>query len=237
MAKRLPNQNFTIGFVALLMLFFFYIMLQIDVLSMPTKIGLTLAWGALSTMLIFASYYMRMQQHKRAFAGKKQATDNLEAQQQRTIEIDLPMTMAFDLAFDALHMLHEQEIPAESFLVNIPGRKQLLTIHEEDREVGVIKAGLRTKTLGIADPAEFSKIEIRLQRLDANTTTIRIDSQATWVDQKLDLGKNLHYVNQLALHIRRESQHAGAEARLSGFDEADRVANNEQAGQSAQNKI
>ena len=90
MVKRLPNQNFTIAFIAFLMLFFFYIINQIDILPTPVKIGITLAWGAFSMLLVYTSYYIRLQQHQRAFSGKKQATDSIDSRQQRTVEIDLP---------------------------------------------------------------------------------------------------------------------------------------------------
>lgn len=156
---------------------------------------------------------------RRAFAGKKQAGQSIENHQQRVIEIDLPMDQAFELALDALNTLDDQPLPIPDDtlikLENLLPRKQSLKLREVDPAQGVIRAGLRGRVLGIPDFGDFSRIEILFQKVDPHTTQIRIESKANSIFDMYDPGKNLHYVNQIALYLRRESQQYGAESRLS----------------------
>lgn len=181
--------------------------------------------AVLTGMLGAASYGYREFLQRRAFSGKKQVSDNLEAHQTRTVEIDMPFDKAFDLTLDALKMLDDKQLPLpDDILVKMESilpRKQHLKIRETDREMGTIQAGLRGKTLGLPDFWDFSKINIQLQRLDNQTTRIRIESQNNIPNEIYDLGKNLHYVNEIALFLRRESQQIDAESRLADTESDD----------------
>lgn len=73
-----------------------------------------------------------------------------------------------------------------------------------------ITVGLQLQSLGIADPVDFSQIRVRLQRLDNNTTALNIQSEGSWFGKDYDMGRNLHYVQQLARCIRKNSQYASA---------------------------
>lgn len=174
--------------------------------------------GALMLVVGAMTYGYREFLQRRAFSGKKLDSDTLDAEQKRTVEIDLPFDAAFNLTLDALKTLDDKNIPLpDDILVKMESilpRKQILKIHEIDREMGNIRAGIRGKTMGLADFWDFSRIDIQLQRIDSQTTRIRIESKNNIPGEVYDLGKNLHYVNELALYLRRESQHMSAEAHL-----------------------
>ena len=187
--------------------------------SLPISLLSASLMAGFTAVLALLSYAYRGYLQRRAFAGKKQAGQSIDSQQQRTVEIDLPVDIAFDLALEALNTLDNQPVPvADDILVkleNILPRTQSLKILEMDRSQGVIRAGLRGRVWRLPDFVDFSRIEILLQKIDSQTTRIRIESKANTFVNMYDLGKNLHYVNQIALYLRRESQQYSAESRLS----------------------
>lgn len=166
--------------------------------------GLTLILG-LITMAI------QHQRNKNAFSNKQKTVDDMEVEQSRTIEIDLPFSMAFDIAIEALETLDGENIPKT--LTGIPS-KQAVKIHKADSGIGRIEAGLRAKTVGIQDFLDFSRIDIQLQRIDKNTTRLQIESRPSSSLEMYDLGRHTHYVNHLALTIRKVSQDYSAEENL-----------------------
>ncbi|MGB1285640.1 MAG: hypothetical protein ACPG7F_03815 [Aggregatilineales bacterium] len=226
MARRQRNAIFsTAMMIVIVMSFLTYLFVRADAFQIvpPAQLivvftGMLLATIALSA----ASYGFAEFQQRRAFSGKKMAADTTQAHQQRTIEIDLPMGIAFDLALEALQTLDNQKVPMPDTSVtkHLP-RKQRLALKETDREMGIIRAGLRLKLPGITDPMAFSQLAIHLQHIDAHSSRIRIESKATSFVDDYDMGKNLHYVNELARYIRRESQQHNAALRLqSDADDA-----------------
>lgn len=182
------------------------------------SVAYALIMGAMSLALTMLSHGYKSLLQKRSFNDKKQANQSIDSHQTRTIEIDLPMNQAFDLALDALQTLDKQSVPiADDLLVkleNILPRKQFLNMRHTSRETGHIEAGLKARVMGIPEIFDFSRIHIRLEELNATTTRIYIDSKANRMLDMYDLGKNLHYVNQIALYLRRESQQSRAESRL-----------------------
>ncbi len=204
-----------IAFTLIVSLFFLWIVLSLGI-TLQTSLMLTAVWGSFTGLLVASGYVSRAYLQRRAFEGKKQAATNITAHQQRTIEIDLPFDAAFDLTLEALKTLDKQPIPtAADPLIQarqwIP-RQQILRLEKTNREIGSIRAGLRAKQLRIVDAIDFSKLDIQLQRLDAQTTRIHIESQPASIFDFYDMGKNLHYVNHLALYLRRESQQMQAAA-------------------------
>lgn len=187
--------------------------------SLPISLLSASVMAVFTAILASLSYAYRAYLQSRAFSGKKQASQSIENHQQRTVEIDLPMEQAFELALDALKTLDDQHLPIPDDMLikleNLLPRKQFLKIREVDPDQGVIRAGLRGRVLGIPDFGDFSRIEILFQKVDSHTTQICIESKANSIFDMYDLGKNLHYVNQIALYLRRESQQYGAESRLS----------------------
>lgn len=172
------------------------------------------------------SYSYKEFLQRRAFTGKKQAYEAQGNHQTRTVEIDLPLAQAFDLSMEALQTLDDQRLPVSDDVfvrleMMIP-RKQRLHIRNSDKASGVIQAGLRARTLYIPEYIDFSRIQIRLEAVDKYTTRVHIESRANTVFDTYDLGKNLHYVNTIALYLRRESQQLEAGLRLgdSATDDA-----------------
>jgi hypothetical protein len=193
--------------------------------ALGTSFLAAITMGLLTAVMGMASYRYRGYLQRKAFTGKKQADESLSSQQERSIEIDLPYHLAFDLAHEALQTLHRQDVPqpdADNLLLRMETwvpRKQLLRIHKEDREAGIIQAGLRSKVFGLDNVLDFSQIDMELEQIDPTTTRIVIASKPAQLNEYFDLGKNLHYVNSLARYIRRESHQMNAEARL--LDSAD----------------
>ena len=135
-----------------------------------------------------------------AYSQKQKFDQNQDVHQQQTIEIDLAHDQAFDLAMQALQSLDGQDIPKPLFGIQ---SQQQLKIHRCDRRSGYIEAGLRAKTLGIPDRLDFSRIEIQLQAIDTHTTRLQIESQPTNPIEVYDMGRHLHYVNQVMIFIRQ----------------------------------
>lgn len=208
-----------VGIVSVITFILFFFQMQFVSEHIGLSLLAALIMATLTAVLATISYGYREFLQRRAFAaGKKQASDNLEAHQTRTVEIDLPYEAAFDLALDALKTLDNKNIPIpDDILVKMESilpRKQFLKVLEVNREMGNIRAGLRGKTIGIPDFWDFSRIDIQLQRIDNNTTRIQIESKNNIPGEIYDLGKNLHYVNEIALFLRRESQQMNAESHL-----------------------
>lgn len=80
--------------------------------------------------------------------------------------------------------------------------------------MGRIEAGLRAKTIGVQDIVDFSRVNIQLQRLDGATTQIHINSRPNILGEVYDMGRHTHYVNQIALYLRQQSQQYTAENNL-----------------------
>lgn len=176
--------------------------------------GFTLIIG----LMVLAIQYQR---NKAAFADKQKSGDNMAVQQTRSIEIDLPFDLAFEIALEALASLNGEDIPKT--LSGIPS-KQVLKIKKSNREIGRIEAGLRARTLGITDFMDFSHIDIQLQRLDSTTTRLEIDSRPSNPMEGFDLGRHTHYVNHLALTIRKASrEHTAAEHLSDSREDAHHV--------------
>lgn len=196
------------AFTALVSIFFYMLTVAFQ-LDPGQRLLYTAIQATLTAALVGTGPIARSYLQRRAMLDKKQAHDTLDSRQQRTVEIDLPFNAAFDLTLDALETLDGQNVPVPDDpllrLESLMAKKQYLRLYETDREMGSIRAGLYVKTLGIPDPVDFSRIEIRLQRLDADTTLIRIDSKGNALFENYDLGKNLHYVKLLAHYLRRES--------------------------------
>lgn len=168
-------------------------------------------FGAFTLLLGLITYSIQYRRHKAAFEEKQKSPDEISPHQSRIIEIDLPFDQAFDLALDALQTLDAEDIPR----ARVVHSKQHLKIHTAERDMGRIKAGLRAKTMGIQDIVDFSRIEIQLQRIDGDTTRLRIDSQPTNPLEAFDMGRHTHYVNHLAVTIRKESHYSSATQRLA----------------------
>ncbi|MBZ0285498.1 MAG: hypothetical protein K8L97_32510 [Anaerolineae bacterium] len=217
------NRSITMvaGFTALVSFFFYMLMIAFR-LELDQRLLYTVICAALTAALAATGPIARSYLQQRTMLDKKQADDSLDSRQQRTVEIDLPFNAAFDLTLDALETLDGQNVPVPDDpllrLESLLAKKQYLRLYETDREMGSIRAGLYIKTLGIPDPVDFSRIEIRLQRLDADTTLIRIDSKGNALFENYDLGKNLHYVKLLAQYLRRESHVINAESHLAETD-------------------
>lgn len=206
-------QKNTALFAGAIVLTFIAMYVQLMLVGWGTTASTAIAGGfaAFTLLLGLLVYGIQHQRHKAAFQHKQKATDNTDVKQSRTVEIDLPLSDAFDLALDALHSLDGEYIPKT--LLGIRSR-QILKIHHTDRDIGHIKAGLRAKTIGIPDIVDFSRIEIHLQRIDDHTTRLRIDSQPTNPLEVYDMARHTHYVNHLAVYLRRESDLQRASTRL-----------------------
>lgn len=224
-------------FTVVVSLFFLWIVLSLGI-ALHTSLMLTALWGSFTGLLVASGYVSRAYLQQRAFEGKKQTGANADSHQQRTIEIDLPFEAAFDLTLEALKTLDNQAIPMPESAVfrlrNWLPRQQRLHLEKTDQTMGTIRAGLRAKQLGILDVIDFSKLDIQLQRLDAQTTRIHIESQPASVFDAYDMGKNLHYVNHVALYLRRESQHLHTAATRLG--NADTIEANDNADEETHNR-
>lgn len=217
MARSQNPTRFIVFSTLLVTMVFFVLMLSQGAPLSVTLTG-TAVLGVLTAGLTTVSYAYKAFLQRRAFAGKKQAGQSIENHQQRTVEIDVSIDVAFDLALDALKTLDKQRVPVpDDMLVKMEmlmPRTQHLKIRDADRVNGIIDAGLRASTLKIPEFIDFSRINIQLEKINNNTTRIHIESRANTVFDTYDMGKNMHYVNQLALYLRKESQHLSAESRL-----------------------
>jgi hypothetical protein len=215
------------GFVAFVTLFFFIMMIGLR-LPIFHVLALTLVYGGFTAGLAWLGMYYRERLQRRAFQGKKQASDDAESHQQRMIEVDLPLEEAYDLALDGLQALDGQPVPVPDDpllrMESLVPRTQKLRLIRSNREMGDIDAALRLRTLGLSDVIDFSRITIRLQRVDTHTTRVQIESQPASILTEYDLGKNMHYVNHLALHLRRESDQRQAARRLGNDDSSSSAA-------------
>ena len=185
-------------------------------------------WGLAASMMIAAgfaavtlfagllSYAIQARRHQSALASKHKGVQDQAVEARRSVELDLPLDQAFELAQAALQSLHGERVPNKLLFLR---PQQQLHIHGADRAGGHIRAGLRSRTWGLTDPWDFSRIDIRLNALDARTTQIEIAAMPSNPIEAFDMGRHLHYVNTLALFLRRESQNQsqdqGALARLS----------------------
>jgi len=216
-----------IGIMTVIVTMLFFVNMIFVGASLGASISGALVMGLLSAALGTASFRYRRYLQQQAFTGKKQADESLSSKQVRSIEIDLPYDVAFDLALEAVKTLHKQDVPqpdADNWLLRMETwvpRKQLLRIHKEDRQAGTIHAGLRSKVFGLDNVLDFTRIDLDFEEIDSETTRIVIGSKPAQLNEYYDLGKNLHYVNSLARYIRRESHQMNAESRLVDSAEED----------------
>jgi hypothetical protein len=221
MALSQQSKIFSAGFALLNFVFALLMMMSLDA-TFGGSLAFALVVSAITFLLSSMSLGVRDYMQQRAFVGKKSAAATTAAHQTRTVEIDLPYDAAFDLALEALKTLDNQTVPiAENVPIQLEAllpRKQRLKLRKIDRKTGSIQAGLRQRLLGIPDVLDFSRITIQVERIDATTTRLYLEGKAHMLWDNYDLGKNLHYVNTLALFLRRESQQHHAEKRL-GEDE------------------
>lgn len=173
---------------------------------MQLGLGMAISAGVVSTfvlvtlLLALATGYIQLERNQAAFNQKQKTGASLATHQTRTIELDIPFEQAFALALDALQNLDEQAIPKSLLFFQ---SRQKLKVHYRNPEMGRIEAGLRAKTLGIPDIMDFSKINVQLQRLDASTTQVLIESDTTNPLEFVDMARHTHYVNQLAVQMRQ----------------------------------
>jgi len=233
--SQTPTKFVTLFSIAIFTLFF----LQMLWLGQTVGVSLffALIMGLLTAGLATISYAYKGFLQRRSFAGKKVSSQSTSNHQQRVVEIDVPMDKAFDFAMEALQTLHKKRIPVPDDIWvkmdNMLPRTQHLKIRESNKTNGIIQAGLRGRALGIPEFFDFSRIEIRLEKVDSQTTRVHIDSKANTIFDVYDFGKNLHYVNQIALYLRKESQQSTAESRLSD-SQSDKI-QGEDLDDSAQN--
>jgi hypothetical protein len=217
MAQSHVRTKFVTIFSLAIFILFFLQMLWIGQ-TLALSLFFASIMGLMTADMATMSYAYKAYLQRRSFSGKKQSSQSMSNHQQRTVEIDVPMNVAFDMAHDALKTLDNKPVPVPDDLLvkleSILPRKQYVKIRESDKAFGIIRAGLKPKTLGLPNLIDFSKIEIRLRAIDSQTTQIHIESKGNNFFDMYDLGKNLHYVNEIALHLRRESQQESASSRL-----------------------
>lgn len=215
------SEAWMVVIVTTIITIFFFIEMMFYGVGLGVGLAVAGLMGLLTAALATASYRYRGHLQRKAFTGKKQADESLSSRQERSIEIDMPYGAAFDLALEAVQTLHKQAVPQpedDSLLMRLETwvpRKQLLRIHEQDREAGTIHAGLRSKVFGLDNVMDFSRIDLQLEEVDSATTRIIISSKPAMLGEYYDLGKNLHYVNLLAKYMRYHSHQMSAEERLS----------------------
>ncbi|MCA9915319.1 MAG: hypothetical protein KC496_18325 [Anaerolineae bacterium] len=221
---RARSDAWLVALVTTIITVFFFIEMMLYGVGLGVGLAAAGLMGLFTAALATASYRYRGYLQRKAFTGKKQADESLSSRQERSIEIDLPVDAAFDLALDALQTLHRQDVPQpedDSLLMRLENwvpRKQFLRIHKQNRAAGIIHAGLRSKVFGLDNVADFSRIDLQLEEVDSVTTRIVISSKPAMLSEYYDLGKNLHYVNSLAKYIRFHSHQINAEERLSLSD-------------------
>ena len=210
----MSNVQKNVSIFAFAIVFIFIVMYLMFASVTASAIGGLLAgsfMAALTLVMGLISLAIAHQRQKNAFAQKQKSSDNMDVHQTRHIEIDLPLELAYDIALEALESLDGENIPKT--VTGIPS-KQSLKIHKADSGIGRIEAGLRAKTAGIQDFFDFSRINIQLQRLDNNSTRLEIESRPANPIETYDLGRNTHYVNHLALAIRKASREQAASNNL-----------------------
>jgi len=217
------KQNYVLIFVSLLIFVMSFLSLAAMQVPLALSAGIALFWTVLSAAIMAGGFAFRGWQQRRAFVGKKQARANQTSHQQTRIEVDLPLLEAFSVALSALNDLDGQSIPQPDGLNQkvdrLVGRKQKLRIQTADAASGSLIADLRVHSFGLVDVLPFSRITIQLQEIDAATTAIEIQSDGRWMAEVYDLGRNLHYVNQLARAIRQQSQTMTAAHHLADDDD------------------
>jgi hypothetical protein len=121
----------------------------------------------------------------RSMEGKKKADHSYAVHQTREIEIDLPFDEAVVLAKAAV-----QSINGTSILKETSPHEGVATI--------AARTGLNWETYG-------EKINLHLERIDADTTLLRIESRPRLRTTLIDYGRNLHNVNTISLYLREHT--------------------------------
>lgn len=216
------KQSYTLVVFSLLIFVLSFLSLAAMKVPLALSAGMALFWTVLSASMMAGGFAYRGWQQRHAFIGKKQARANQTTHQQTRIEVDLSLAEAFSVALTAINDLDGQPIPQPEGLNQkvdrLVGRKQKLRIQTADAASGTIVADLRVHSFGLVDVLPFSRITLQLQEIDAATTAIDIQSDGRWMAEVYDLGRNLHYVNQLARTLRQQSQIMGAVDHLAQSD-------------------
>lgn len=175
----------------------FYVMVSLTSIS-GLALGIATGWTLFTLILWLISYGYGYRQHQQALQGKVKAGEENALDITRTLEIDLSFAESYELTLEALQTLDGSKMPRKKLPT-----VQVLQIHEMNAVIGRIRAGIRTRTFGITDPYDTSRIEIQLQRVDDQRTLLLIESHSALTAEVLDYGRNLHYVNELAIYIRQ----------------------------------
>jgi hypothetical protein len=219
------NRRMFVASIVISFVLFFAVMMAI---GLGVANSLLFAGGmALFTLVAgVLAYGVQARRHHKALEQKfkHRANDEDISAPSRTIEIDMPLSKALVLAERAVHNLDNLPTPRSTY--GLPTRQRVVMRDVKDEKTaGVIEAGLRIQVLGVRDPMDFARLTIELVALDATTTKLTIESRSTNPLEAYDMGRNLHYVNDLAQTIRRESQGAHddalRESRLSTHEDAD----------------
>ena len=241
MAQTQTQVKFIAFFTIIISLLFLTLMLSQGA-TLLISVMASLLMGGLTAVMATMSYVYKGFLQRRSFSGKKVSSQSISNHQQATVEIDASFDVAFDLAMDALQTLNKQRVPVpDDILVKmdmILPRTQHLKIRTSNKADGFIEAGLRGRALGIPEFIDFSRIMIRLEKVDSQTTRVHIESKGHTMMDMYDFGKNLHYVNQIALYLRKESQQSVAESRLSvsQSDEIEDMNGDDESQESASNQ-
>lgn len=142
--------------------------------SLPAGVAFGTGFG-----LVISTIFGTLQHS--AYQGKK-ADGDRSVNQSRDIEIDVPLTEAFDLCLKALATLHRARVK------------------KADPLSGLIEArtGINWKTYG-------EKVTFRLFRVDSHTTRIHLASRPRLKTALIDFGRNLYNINRLSVFLREAS--------------------------------
>jgi len=156
--------------------------------AIPYSLALSLLFRSpiLGTVLgvffgvLIAGVFGTLQVH--SMQGKKRADASYAVHQTREIEIDVPLDQALVLARAALQSIAGVIIkPTPTAPHKIEAR-----------------TGLNWETYG-------ERITLSIAPLDADTTTIRIESRPRLRTTLIDYGRNLHYVNAISQFLREHT--------------------------------
>lgn len=140
--------------------------------------------------------------HQRSFQGKAKAKGNTSVEQVRSVEVDLPLDQAYDLAEEAVNSLTGTELPM--LVVNYTLRAKIRHKASSRAERRLI-ATTRTRWGILSSLYDEMRIAIHLTPVDANTTRIEIKSEPRLPTALVDFAHSLHNVNVVAHYLRREN--------------------------------
>jgi hypothetical protein len=140
----------------------------------------------------------------RSMKGKKKADETYAVNQEREMEIDLPFDRALELTRTAVLSISGATI-----------------MKEYSPEEGAVVIGART---GLNWETYGEKIGLYLERIDADTTLLRVESRPRLRTTLIDYGRNLHNVNAISLYVREHT--ASDHLQTVTQDEIDRLIEN-----------